>query len=66
MNGNCDEVEGHTEEVADAAGDAGPPRRERKVAQVPGRSAGKVKQMVASFNEDEFDEDEDWGRASDA
>jgi hypothetical protein len=61
MNGDCDEVEGRTEEAADAAGDAGPPRRERRMAQAPGRSAGKVKQMVAGFNEDE---DDDWCEAS--
>jgi len=48
MYGDSDE-----EEVAENIGDNGQPHRGRKAVQLPGRSAGKVKQMVDSFNEDE-------------
>ena len=55
MNG---EVEGNAEEAMEAVADDGQPEHEPKVAQAPGRSAGKVKQMVDSFNQDEFNQDD--------
>jgi hypothetical protein len=51
MYGDSDEED--EEEVAENIGDNGQPHRGRKAVQLPGRSAGKVKQMVDSFNEDE-------------
>jgi len=65
MNSDFDEIQGNTEEAAGTSGD-GQRRRGRKAAQTPSRSAGKVKQMVDRFNQDEIDEDEGWGEASDA
>ena len=59
MNTESDEVEGCIGEAA--VTDDESPRRERKVVQAPGRSAGKVKQMV-----DRFIEDDGWGDLSDA
>jgi hypothetical protein len=60
MNGDYDEVEGRTEEAAEASGDDCRPLRERKAVQAPGRSAGKVKQMIDdTFNDDEFNEDDE-------
>jgi len=55
MNG---EVEGKAEEAMAAVADDGQPEHEPKAAQAPGRSAGKVKQMVDRFNQDEFNEDD--------
>jgi hypothetical protein len=61
MNTESDEVEEGIGEVGRAGSHNEPRRLERKAVQAPGRSAGKVKQMV-----DWFEDDDAWNDLTDA